>query len=96
MGYPPLEDLLPKAGYSVYKLIRMASTRAVELAEGKPKLINVPLTEKTPTVALEEIRNGRVFLKEVAQQFPVKSSKAQKDAASNPSDSEQELSSNTV
>lgn len=69
MGYQPIEDLLPKAGYSVYKLIRMASNRAIELAEGKPKLVEVPITEKTATVALQEIREGKVVLKEVADQF---------------------------
>ena len=96
MGYQPLEDLLPKAGNSVYKLIRMASTRAVELADGKPKLIDVPLNEKTATVALQEIRDGRVLLKEVAHQFPVKFSKVQKETENNPVGSEQEMSSNPV
>ena len=92
MGYPPLEDLLPKAGNSIYKLIRMASTRAVELADGKPKLINISPSEKTPTIALEEIRSGHVFLKEVASQFAPKPSKAQKDSVN----LEHEMSSNTI
>ena len=93
MGYPPLEELLPKAGNSVYKLIRMASTRAVELADGKPKLISLPPNEKTPTIALEEIRSGHVCIKEVASQFSAKPSKAQKDSEKNP-DLEHEMSSN--
>ena len=42
MGYQPLEDLLPKANYSIYKLVRLASIRATELAEGKPRLIENP------------------------------------------------------
>ena len=69
MGYPPIEELLPKSGYSIYKLVRMAANRAMELADGKPKLIDSPSSDKAPTVALEEIRAGKVVLKEVADQF---------------------------
>ena len=82
MGYPPIEELLPKSGYSIYKLVRMAANRAMELADGKPKLIDSPSSDKAPTVALEEIRAGRVVLKEVADQFeppkPVGKKKAPK------------------
>jgi len=70
MGYPPLEDLLPKSGFSIYKLIRMAANRAVELADGKPRLIETPSSPKTTTIALEEIKSGRVVAKEVADKFP--------------------------
>lgn len=69
MGYPPIEELLPKSGYSIYKLVRMAANRAMELADGKPKLIETPSSDKAPTVALEEIRAGKVVLREVADQF---------------------------
>ena len=69
MGYPPIEELLPKSGYSIYKLVRMAANRAMELADGKPKLIDSPSSDKAPTVALEEIRAGKAVLKEVADQF---------------------------
>ena len=41
MGYPAIEDLLPKAGNSVYKLVRVAADRAIELADGKKKLIEL-------------------------------------------------------
>ncbi|MCA9398293.1 MAG: DNA-directed RNA polymerase subunit omega [Candidatus Omnitrophica bacterium] len=60
MAKQPLEKLLPKAGMSIYKLVRMASDRAVELAEGKPKLVNAHGSEKETTVALEEIIQGKV------------------------------------
>lgn len=86
MGYPPIEDLLPKAGGSIYKLVRMAARRAIELADGHPKLIQVSDNEKTPTVALEEIRAGKVVLIDVAEQFrpkdypkPKKESKASQE-----------------
>ena len=69
MGYPPLEELLPKADLSIYKLVRLAADRAIELADGKPRLIDIPSSEKTSTVALEEIRAGRIVLKDVADQF---------------------------
>ena len=72
MGYPPIEELLPKSGYSIYKLVRMAANRAMELADGKPRLIEIPSSDKAPTVALEEIRAGKVVLKEVAHQFEPK------------------------
>ena len=70
MGYQPLEDLLPKTGFSIYKLVRLASARAAELADGKPKLVNSALTDKVTSVALEEIRSARVILKDVEAQFP--------------------------
>jgi DNA-directed RNA polymerase subunit K/omega len=69
MDNTPLEALLPKAGFSIYKLVRMASNRAIELADGKVNLINAPKTMKTSTVAFEEIRQGKVVSKDVAEQF---------------------------
>ena len=69
MGYPPLEDLLPKTGYSIYKLVRLASNRAIELADGKPRLIETPSLIKTTTIALEEIQHAKVILKEVSDKF---------------------------
>ena len=69
MAYQPLENLLPKAGYSVYKLILLAANRATELAEGKPKLVEKTSSEKTATIALDEILAGRVVLREVADRF---------------------------
>lgn len=69
MVYQPLEELLPKSGFSVYKLIRMASNRAMELADGKPKLIEKSSSEKLATIALEEIRAAKVVLKDVAGDF---------------------------
>jgi len=70
LGYQPLEKLLPKANHSVYKLVKLASKRAVELADGAPKLIEAPSFLKTTTIALDEIASGKVILKEVAENFP--------------------------
>ncbi len=78
MGYPPLEDLLPKTNFSIYKLVRLASKRATELAEGKPRLIENPSLDKTATIALEEIQAGKVVIKETAAKFKPQSKPAQK------------------
>ena len=67
MSYIPPEELLPRSGFSVYKLIRMAANRAMELADGKPKLVEKVSTDKVATIALEEIRAGKVELKAIAE-----------------------------
>ncbi len=60
----PIEDLLPKAGDSIYRLVRIASNRAKELAEGKPSLIDKPSSKKETTTALEEICQGRIVFRD--------------------------------
>ena len=60
MGYQPLEELLPKASMSVYRLVRLASMRATELATTGEKLVNVSGDQKLATTALDEIRAGKV------------------------------------
>lgn len=60
----PIEDLLPKAGDSIYRLVRIAASRATELAEGKPPLIEKPSSKKETTTALEEIYHGRIVFKD--------------------------------
>ena len=62
MGYQPIEKLLPQAKGSVYKLILLASQRALELTEGAPKLVEYPSSSKPATIALEEILAGKVVL----------------------------------
>jgi len=69
MGHPPLERLLPKTGWSVYKLSRLAAKRAAELASGKRPMVETDLKTKTATVALEEIAAAQVVLKEAADRF---------------------------
>ncbi|MDP2940467.1 MAG: DNA-directed RNA polymerase subunit omega [Candidatus Omnitrophota bacterium] len=62
MAYQPLERLLPQAGNSIYKLIIMSAQRSLELAEGMPKLIENPSSDKPTTIALEEVMKGKVKL----------------------------------
>lgn len=69
MAYQPLEELLPKSGWSIYGLVRLASVRAQELADNKPKLVPAPANQKLVTIALDEIRAGKVCLKSVADLF---------------------------
>jgi DNA-directed RNA polymerase subunit omega len=63
MEYIALEQLLDKSNGSVYKLVILASKRALEIAEGQPKLVDVPATLKPSTVALYEIAADRVTAK---------------------------------
>lgn len=59
----PIEELLPRANYSIYKLVRMASTRALELSDGSRCLAENITTEKFTTMALEEIAQGKITIK---------------------------------
>ena len=70
MGYQPLEKLLEKSQYSIYKLVRMAAKRSMELADGMPRLIENPTSLKTATIALEEILNNKVGLKAIGRGTP--------------------------
>lgn len=63
MANQTIEDLLPNADYSVYKLVRMASKRAMELAEGKPPLVDKVQSDKETSIALAEIARGKVVSK---------------------------------
>ena len=65
MGYVPIEKLLDKSGYSVYKLVILASKRALEIAEGQPKMVNVDASMKPSTIALYEIAAGFVTAKKL-------------------------------
>ncbi len=66
MEYQTIEDMLDQADGSVYSLVRMASLRALELADGKPLLIENPGTDKVTSIAFKEIIAGKVEIKSVA------------------------------
>ena len=63
MGYVPLEKVLDKTNYSIYKLVILASKRSLEIAEGQPKLVEANASAKPSTLALEEIAQGKVVIK---------------------------------
>ena len=62
MSYVPTQYLLSKTG-SIYKLVVLASKRAVELNSGAPKLVEAD-SEKVSSIALEEIAQDRVRLQQ--------------------------------
>ena len=62
-GSVSLDDLLDKTGNSIYKLVILSSKRALELNEGSPKLVETD-SKKISTIALEEIREGKICIKE--------------------------------
>ena len=63
MNYIPLENLLDRTETSSYKLVITAARRALEIAEGQPKMVEAPSTMKPSTVALYEIAAGKVSCK---------------------------------
>ena len=60
MGYEGREKLLDKSIGSIYKLVILASKRALEIAEGQPKLVADDASIKPSTVALHEITAGKI------------------------------------
>ena len=79
MEYQPLEELLPKADWSIYRLVRMAAKRALELSDGRKCLVENPGSDKVTTCALEEIRQNKVEWKEVAQKSKLSDKKHKQD-----------------
>jgi len=65
MGYEGREKLLDKSLGSIYKLVILASKRALEIAEGQPKLVSDDASVKPSTVALHEIAAGRVEARKI-------------------------------
>lgn len=65
MSYIAMEDLLEKVD-SRYKLVILASRRAVELSKGGQRLVDISPKAKASTIALEEIREGKISYKRVA------------------------------
>jgi DNA-directed RNA polymerase omega subunit len=64
MAYLAIEDLLDKADNSVYKLVMLAAKRTLALAEGQPKLVAADASLKPSSIALQEIAQGKVNLKQ--------------------------------
>lgn len=58
------DELLDKTKASVYKLVILATKRALEIAEGAPPLVDVDVNVKPTTIALMEIAQGKVKYKE--------------------------------
>jgi DNA-directed RNA polymerase omega subunit len=65
MYYVALDRLLERTGNSIYKLVILASKRALEIAEGQPKLVEASASIKASTVALFEIFEGKIGYKKI-------------------------------
>ena len=66
MSYVPIQPLLEKVG-NIYQLVLLASQRVMELTNGAPKLVDASQKTKASTVALDEIRQGKISLKKNAE-----------------------------
>lgn len=64
MSYVPLETLIDKSYGSMYKLCVLLSRRALELAEGAPRLVDAPSDIKVTTLAMLEVAARKVSLGE--------------------------------
>ena len=58
--------LLNQTG-SAYKLVILASRRAIELSEGAAKLVDAPHTAKPVNIAIDEIAAGKITFKTEAE-----------------------------
>ena len=58
------EELIKKTG-SIYKLCNLAALRAMELNSGMKKLVDMDPNEKVTSIAIKEIAEGKVKLKEI-------------------------------
>ena len=67
MGYVERDRLLTRCEGSIYKLVNLAAKRALEIAEGQPKLVEANAAVKPSTVALMEIASGKVQTKKAKQ-----------------------------
>jgi len=63
LAYVILEKLLKSNQDSIYKLVILASRRALELGAGSERLVSMPPDAKLTSVVLEEIREGKIAYK---------------------------------
>ncbi len=61
MSYIPIEKVIKKVG-SLYKVVNLASKRAIEIRDGAESLGKTSST-KLSTLALEEVMQGRIDYK---------------------------------
>lgn len=61
MEHFDVQGMVAKTNNSIYKLVILASKRALEIAEGQPKLVQVPSANLKPSIiALAEIAAGKI------------------------------------
>jgi DNA-directed RNA polymerase omega subunit len=65
MSFVALEKLLDKTNNSIFELVIIASKRALEIAEGQPKLTeNCTSSDKPTSIALQEIMEDKIRIKD--------------------------------
>lgn len=80
MAHVPIDELLARCG-SIYKLVVIASKRAKELSEGSPRFIETD-SKKSTSIALEEIRQGKIVYESDEPSAKPKRGRAEKSGAS--------------
>jgi len=61
MEHLDVQSMVAKTENSIYKLVVLASKRALEISEGQPKLIQVTSANLKPSIiALAEISAGKI------------------------------------
>jgi len=68
MGLSTVRELLPKAAGSVYKLVRIASSGLWRSVNGA-KLVPADANAKLTTIALDEIRAGKVVEESMEEEY---------------------------
>ena len=63
MGYIAMQELLKDNQDSIYKIVTLASRRALELGTGSEKLVDAPANAKITTIAFEEIKENKISYK---------------------------------
>lgn len=64
MDYVSMDALVQGKDKSIYKLVIAAFGRALELGSGSEKLVQARLNAKPTSIALKEIREGKVGYKD--------------------------------
>jgi len=63
VAYFAMEELLKGKQSSIYKLVVLASRRALELGAGSERLVSMAPGTKLTSVALEEIKENKITYK---------------------------------
>jgi len=64
MSYVPIESLLKNTNGSMYKLVILASQRALELGAGSEKLVKTIPNTKITSIALKEIVEQKITFRD--------------------------------
>ncbi|MFH1247638.1 MAG: DNA-directed RNA polymerase subunit omega [Candidatus Omnitrophota bacterium] len=56
---------MEKSGGSIYKLVVLASKRALDIADDQPKGVDKEVTVKPTTLAFQEIADGKIQFKKI-------------------------------